>query len=280
MIKICEYCGKEFKTKDKRQKFCNRECSNNFRTRKSNSKIKVKCTNCGKEIERFPSQVLENIFCCRECHKEYVTKTSITYKCEVCGKEKTMSKSDYEKSKHHYCSYKCSRVGFSKNYSGEDSPYYEGITLICNQCGEEYPVKKSTIGRRKMNFCSKDCKNKWQSENVRGVNHPNYNPELTEKERTERREYTEYWDWRKAIYEKDNYTCQCCGDDRGHNLRAHHYMNYSEHKELRTDVNNGITLCDKCHRKFHKEYGSKNNTKKQIEEFIKKEKQANTEVNG
>lgn len=279
MIKICEYCNKEFTTKDKRQKCCNRECSVKLRSKNSNSKVKVKCINCGKEIERFPSQVLNDVFCSKECYKEYVTKTSITYKCEICGKEKMMSKSNYNKSKHHYCSYRCSRIGFSKNYRGEDSPNYEGITQICMQCGNEYLSKKSTIGRNKMNFCSRECKNKWQSENIRGLSHPNYKPEMSKKERIERREYTEYWDWRKTVYERDNFTCQCCGDNKGHNLRAHHYMNYSKYKELRTDIDNGITLCDKCHRKFHREYGFKDNTKEQMEEFIKKEKHANTEVN-
>lgn len=36
----------------------------------------------------------------------------------------------------------------------------------------------------------------------------------------------------------------------------------------RLDINNGITLTEEIHKKFHKMYGYKNNTKKQFEEFI------------
>lgn len=89
-------------------------------------------------------------------------------------------------------------------------------------------------------------------ENVRGINHPNFNLNITEKQRFEKREYSEYWNFRKKVYERDNYTCQCCGDNKGGNLNAHHIENYSDNEKKRTDINNGITLCDKCHKKFHK----------------------------
>ena len=62
----------------------------------------------------------------------------------------------------------------------------------------------------------------------------------------------EYYRWRKAVYERDNYTCQKCGT-RGGNLNAHHIKPFSKNKELRTDINNGITLCCKCHKEVHGE---------------------------
>ena len=33
-------------------------------------------------------------------------------------------------------------------------------------------------------------------------------------------------------------------------------------------IDNGITLSEKAHREFHKKYGTKNNTKEQLEEFL------------
>lgn len=281
MVKKCNYCGKEFETLDKRKKFCNRSCYNGYNKEnrsKYNSKLKLSCAMCNEEFFRFPSQVSTINFCSRKCSLDFAKKDSVKYNCEICGTEKKMSRSDFEKSKHHYCSYKCSRRGFSKNYKGENSPFYEGVTLKCMQCSQDYVVKKSTIGRRKLNFCSKKCKNKWQSDNVVGKKHPNYNSEMSEFDRQTRREYTEYWKWRKSVYERDSYTCQCCGDSKGGNLVAHHYKNYSEHKELRTEINNGVTLCNKCHRKFHNVYGNKNNNKEQFDEFVSKEQYVNTEV--
>ena len=66
-------------------------------------------------------------------------------------------------------------------------------------------------------------------------------------------------EWRKAIYKRDNYTCQKCeGKD---NLEAHHIKSFKEiliDNKIKTisdalnceelwDLNNGITLCQKCH---------------------------------
>ena len=73
--------------------------------------------------------------------------------------------------------------------------------------------------------------------------------------------------WRKAILEKCNFKCQKCGCSGGW-LQAHHIQNFSEFKELRTSIKNGILLCEKHHKEFHKKYGRKNNTMEQLIEFI------------
>lgn len=61
---------------------------------------------------------------------------------------------------------------------------------------------------------------------------------------------TNYKEWRKQVYERDNFTCQECGD-RGGTLNAHHIKDYSGNPELRTKVTNGITLCETCHRAIY-----------------------------
>ena len=78
---------------------------------------------------------------------------------------------------------------------------------------------------------------------------------------------TEYANWRAEVFERDNFTCQRCGQ-LGGKLRAHHIEPFAENKDRRTDVDNGITLCHECHRRFHALYGKKNNNWQQIEEFL------------
>ena len=56
--------------------------------------------------------------------------------------------------------------------------------------------------------------------------------------------------WRRAVYQRDNFTCQRCGvkGSRKHRLNAHHIKAFATHIELRFEVNNGITLCKNCHK--------------------------------
>ena len=57
-----------------------------------------------------------------------------------------------------------------------------------------------------------------------------------------------YSRWRKAVFERDNYTCRFCGK-RGGRIDADHIKTFFLYPELRLDVNNGRTLCEECHRR-------------------------------
>lgn len=71
-------------------------------------------------------------------------------------------------------------------------------------------------------------------------------------ERTSRdRESKSYREWRERVYERDNWTCQECGQYGG-KLNAHHIQSYAHYPELRLNINNGITLCISCHKKKHR----------------------------
>ena len=105
------------------------------------------------------------------------------------------------------------------------------------------------------------------SERQKGKNNPNWRGGTTPKNK-------KIWQgiemslWREAVFARDNWTCQKCRE-RGGKLRPHHIRNFAQFPELRTSIENGITFCDKCHRKFHRKYGRQNNTKKQINDYLK-----------
>lgn len=85
---------------------------------------------------------------------------------------------------------------------------------------------------------------------ARGEQHYAYSHGRSQRDREDRRT-AEYKHWRDAVFARDNYTCQHCGDDRGGNLQAHHVKPYANFPELRFVVENGITLCQECHERLH-----------------------------
>lgn len=70
------------------------------------------------------------------------------------------------------------------------------------------------------------------------------------------------------MFSRDGNICQKCEEKRVKKLVAHHILNFSSHITLRFAIDNGITFCRECHKKFHKQYGFRNNNKEQVYEFI------------
>jgi len=100
-----------------------------------------------------------------------------------------------------------------------------------------------------------------------GANHHWYNKNLTEDDRKNTRKSEETYEFSKKVFERDDYTCRKCLK-RGGELNAHHMNGWHWAVSERSDINNGITLCEKCHTTFHEIYGYKFNTRKQAIEFI------------
>lgn len=77
-----------------------------------------------------------------------------------------------------------------------------------------------------------------------------------------------YNPWKKAVKERDK-CCLKCGSVE--NLVAHHIENYLDNIEMRTDIDNGSTLCNDCHIEFHKRFGYRGTNGKHLAEYLRKE---------
>ncbi len=58
----------------------------------------------------------------------------------------------------------------------------------------------------------------------------------------------EYRVWRVSVVRRDK-VCKCCGSIR--NRHAHHVEHATYNIDKRFDVDNGVTLCSKCHSVLH-----------------------------
>lgn len=223
------------------------------------------------KVNLYKVKSQKHIFCSKECYKNNIGKfmsgeNNHNYKrkefiCDTCSK-KFLDKESARKGNRAFCSRECF---MEANKNREKKAL---ITVKCDTCQKDITIWKSRTKYTKNNYCSKECANKGFSKLYRGKNSPCYNHNLSDEERVNARHTPEYNDWRIAVYTRDNYTCQCCGDYSGGNLVAHHYSNYAQHEKLRYDVDNGATVCEKCHVSFHNEYGYTNNNKSQFLEFI------------
>lgn len=66
----------------------------------------------------------------------------------------------------------------------------------------------------------------------------------------------EYKEWRMKVFIRDGFKCQSCGII-GTYLTAHHIKSFAHYPKLRFEINNGITLCEDCH-KLTDNYKGKN----------------------
>lgn len=180
-----------------------------------------------------------------------------------------------------------------RDFKGKNNPKYKGKTVckkcggycnrnnktwLCGKCYKDTYIK----GLPKCRVCGdylsryKPSKNNPNSTGIcrrcyRGSLTRRWNRELTQEDRYNGQNRTRmpgYYDWRIAVFERDNYTCQKCGDSVGGNLVAHHINSFSNNKDLQLCVDNGITLCNHCHDSYHHVFGIKNANEHDFNKFM------------
>lgn len=151
--------------------------------------------------------------------------TQVTKVCQKCGVEFKVK--SYRADTAHYCSKAC--------WSSRNPPQ----ARQCAYCGKVFNSRdKRSI------YCSRSCGRKalvgekataWKGGKAAYRRRSQYRGDLAK--------------WRKAVFERDNYTCQQCG--KKGDIHAHHIKPLAKFPDLALDVDNGLTLCVTCHESLH-----------------------------
>lgn len=186
---------------------------------------KIRQSHLGKKLPPFTEEHKEMI---RQAH--LAKGRSVVKQCEYCNKEFRVGLS---RSNARFCSVKCrSKVVMppTSNRKGQ-TPWNKGKTRVSDERLNKMAIDRT--GNKNWMYehgKSKAHKTSWGTAIHKG--------------------------WRKAVFERDNYTCQICFI-RGGKLEADHIKCFAHHEELRYIVSNGRTLCVDCH-KTTKNYGTHN----------------------
>lgn len=211
-------------------------------------------------------------------------RNRVTLNCTLCNKGFEVIKSRVEKYPRHFCSKVCRNRDNGLRRKKYPIIYHKK----CEWCKGDIIIKNGGFNKPNRRFCSKSCKTTQNNT----VNNPTKNPATRRKiseskkgkipppKSVETREKmrlanlgskSHFWqggktdrlhkyrsnaasrEWRKKVFERDNYTCQDCGIRSGNGvtvyLNADHIKPWALYPELRLELSNGRTLCQPCHRK-------------------------------
>lgn len=237
-IKTCENCGGKFKTTNKKQRFCSKDCG--IEPRRGRTYYKKICPYCNKEFSTIYKRV---VYCTSACGSRYNGLKMRRYKkCEYCGKD--FYTDHYERTK--YCSVECVITGkygtkeerMEKKFKEKLEKYKVKECLFCKKTfvtnlsykvycsdicayenqkildrkklAENYIPKEITckecgisfttnVGDKRTEFCSNKCRNKYHSNLYKDKRKKQLSRVFMEKV------------YFNKIYKRDKGICQICG---------------------------------------------------------------------
>lgn len=236
----CAQCGAAFAVKPseiaKGRSYCSKQC---YDIARNGGQVQTRtCQQCAKTFSIRPSFIAKGggSYCSNTC-KWAAARKGIERQCQRCNVTFYATAAGIKRGHGIYCGTQC--YVQNRDYSamrGLLKPQRLGQTRTCPSCSAIFYAKLYKIQRGQGTFCSHAC---------RGVS-----------QRTSSRDRWswEYRAWRRAVFERDAFTCQRCGI-RGGDLHAHHVKGWARYPALRFEVSNGMTLHERCHYEWHQEHG-------------------------
>lgn len=190
----------------------------------------------------------------------------VLVECPVCNiQRKAFYKSIKDNQTCHRCSIHGSQLRIIKKGTKHNRLSYErvekGLHIWKCDCGNSTKVEPSLVesghtkscGCLRRYHCSKLGKE--MTKNWKGKGHPNWQGGISS-ERQRFNSSKKCKEWRINVFERDKYTCQHCGQVGGV-LNAHHIKQWALYPKERLNIDNGLTLCEACHKEEHRVKGKK-----------------------
>lgn len=209
--------------------------------------VKLNCKICGKEFTEIPSRAKFRKTCSRSCHAIW-NNTGRKHTRETILKM---------------------RYANAWKYIDEIVKKYKSgyaILWLAKEYKSDKRIIRNILQEQNIKFKGRKGIRAWNkglhSERWKGKNNPNWKGGISPLN-TMIRSLLENKEWRKKVFQRDNYTCQKC-DRRGGDLEADHYpimfSTILEKSKIVTieqainckklwDISNGRTLCLECHNK-------------------------------
>lgn len=208
--KVCEYCGMEFETLDKRQKFCSRQCGS-AHTNASKKKYYI-CQHCGKSFWKDSAYRMK--YCSVECSRQAFRqahppkapqeKQTFTKACAWCG---TVFETKY--SHKIYCSDECCYNANLKKKRDEWQEKYIPKTATCKECGTVFTTE---CGNKRSVFCCQSCADRYEKvKEHQSKKHKDYMKKFKAKREKQIKQGFVEEVLFEQIYKRDNGICQICG---------------------------------------------------------------------
>lgn len=116
----------------------------------------------------------------------------------------------------------------------QESRIRKRVDVHCFHCAKVFEKINSSFIKSDRHFCNYDCYraflklNRVETENIT--------------------DSADYKEWRKQVYLRDGYRCKMPGcHSTSRDIAAHHIYPKKKYPEKKYDIQNGISLCRKCH---------------------------------